>query len=161
MHPFMRLPLIVPSNQLNVIWLFFTVSMDFFISIFVTYHKNQITTIHTYLLNIWVLQHLGMLASSLELLQKDPHISTNSRWLLIIKYSHYTTSTVNLCTFNLKLLTRMSLSVFCISKFSIRSKMKRPSCIGRIGVHYRSFIGTVDSLVGANIMRVPFVACKR
>lgn len=39
--------------------------------------------------------------------------------------------------------------------------MKRPSCIGRIGVHYRSFIGTVDSLVGANIMRVPFVTCKR
>lgn len=39
--------------------------------------------------------------------------------------------------------------------------MKRPSCIGRIGVHYRSFIGTLDSLFGANIMRVNFVNCKR
>lgn len=39
--------------------------------------------------------------------------------------------------------------------------MKRPSCIGRIGVHYRSFIGTVDSLFGTNIMRVPFLNCKR
>lgn len=160
MHPFLGLPLEDPSNQFNVIYHYFLrFQWIFIISIFVTYHNNQVTIIHIYLLNIWVLQRLGMLASSLELLQKDPH-STNSRWLLIIK-CHYTTSTVNLCTFNLKLLTRMSFSVFCILKFSIRSKMKRPICIGRIGDHYRSFIGTVDSLVGANIMRVPFVTCKR
>lgn len=76
----MRLPLKVPCNQFNVIYDYFLrFQWIFFISIFVTYHKNQITIIHTYLLNIWVLQHLGMLASSLELLQKDPHISTNSR----------------------------------------------------------------------------------